>query len=60
MQQDYAARDIRFDERFVEIYTETAEGKLTVDYDRLHDTEPVIVWLARIICARRQSCCSAK
>jgi hypothetical protein len=25
----------------VEIYTEAGEGKLTVDYGRLHDTEPV-------------------
>jgi hypothetical protein len=25
--------------RFVEIYTETADGRLTVDYGRIHDTE---------------------
>jgi inward rectifier potassium channel len=40
-QKDYTSRDVRFDERFVEIYTETGDGKLTVDYGRLHDTEPV-------------------
>jgi inward rectifier potassium channel len=40
-QQDYNWRDIRFGERFVEIYTEHGGGKLTVDYGRLHDTEPV-------------------
>ena len=40
-QQDYTWRDVRFGERFVEIYTETGEGKLTVDYGRLHETEPV-------------------
>jgi inward rectifier potassium channel len=40
-QQDYSWRDIRFDERFVEIYTDHGGGKLTVDYGRLHDTEPV-------------------
>ncbi len=40
-QQDYSWRDIRFGERFVEIYTEHGGGKLTVDYGRIHDTEPV-------------------
>lgn len=40
-QQDYTWRDLRFGERFVEIYSEPAEGKLTVDFGRLHDTEPV-------------------
>jgi inward rectifier potassium channel len=38
--QDYTWRDIRFGERFVEIYTDEGGGKLTVDYGRLHDTEP--------------------
>src|SRR6266436_3140776 len=40
-QHDYTWRDIRFGERFVEIYTEHGGGRLTVDYGRLHDTEPV-------------------
>jgi inward rectifier potassium channel len=40
-QQDYTWRDVRFDERFVEIYTETGDGQLTVDYGRLHDTERI-------------------
>lgn len=40
-QQDYSARDFRFEHRFVEIYTEEGDGKLTVDYGRLHETEPV-------------------
>ena len=40
-QKDYSWRDVRFGERFVEIYTETGEGRLTVDYGRLHETEPV-------------------
>lgn len=39
-QQDYTWRDIRFGKRFVEIYTDNGEGRLTVDYGRLHDTEP--------------------
>jgi inward rectifier potassium channel len=40
-QHDYTWRDIRFGERFVEIYTDHGGGKLTVDYGRLHETEPV-------------------
>jgi inward rectifier potassium channel len=39
--RDYSASDIQFGHRFVDIYTETAQGKLTVDYARIHDTEPV-------------------
>lgn len=39
-QQNYTWRDVRFDERFVEIYTEHGDGKLSVDYGRLHETEP--------------------
>ena len=39
-QQDYTWRDVRFGERFVEIYTESGDGQLTVDYGRLHETEP--------------------
>lgn len=41
--RDYSWRDIRFGERFVEIYSEAGDGKLTVDYGRLHETEPVPV-----------------
>ena len=40
-QQDYTWSDVRFGERFVEIYTDHGDGRLTVDYGRLHDTEPV-------------------
>jgi inward rectifier potassium channel len=39
--QDYAWDDIRFGERFVDVYTELEGGRLTVDYGRLHETEPV-------------------
>jgi inward rectifier potassium channel len=39
--QDYTWRDVRFGERFVEIYTDHRDGRLTVDYGRLHDTERV-------------------
>jgi inward rectifier potassium channel len=38
-QRDYSWRDLLFGHRFVEIYTQE-EGRLTVDYGRLHDTEP--------------------
>jgi inward rectifier potassium channel len=40
-QKDYMVSDIQFGQRFVEIYTAHGDGKLTVDYGRLHDTEPV-------------------
>ena len=39
-QQDYTWRDVRFGERFVDIYTESGQGQLTVDYGRLNETEP--------------------
>src|SRR5438552_10329335 len=37
-QRDYTWRDIQFGYRFVEIYGQYDDGKLTVDYGRLHDT----------------------
>jgi inward rectifier potassium channel len=40
-QQTYTWRDVRFGERFVEIYSELKEGQITVDYGRIHHTEPV-------------------
>src|SRR5437868_8426632 len=40
-QKDYSWRDVRFGERFVEMYTEHGGGRLTVDYGRLHETEQV-------------------
>jgi inward rectifier potassium channel len=36
---DYSYDDILWNRRFVEIYTETDDGRLTVDYGRIHDTE---------------------
>jgi inward rectifier potassium channel len=41
--QDYSWEDIRFGERFVDVYTESENGRLTVDYGRLDETEPVPV-----------------
>ncbi|MEP6637052.1 MAG: ion channel [Acidobacteriota bacterium] len=40
-QRDYSWSDIRWGERFVDIYEELADGKLQVDYGRIHETEPV-------------------
>lgn len=40
-QQGYSWSEVRWDERFVDVYTETEDGKLTVDYGRLHETEPI-------------------
>ena len=40
--QDYTWRQVQFDQRFVEIYTDQADGRVTVDYGRLHETEPVV------------------
>ena len=39
---DYTYEDILWNRRFVEIYTETPDGRLTVDYGRIHDTEEVV------------------
>jgi inward rectifier potassium channel len=36
---DYLSDDILWNRRFVEIYTETNDGRLTVDYGRIHETE---------------------
>jgi inward rectifier potassium channel len=36
---DYSYDDILWNRRFVEIYTETPDGRLIVDYGRIHDTE---------------------
>ena len=38
----YDAEDVRFGERFVEIYGDDEQGPRRVDYGRLHDTEPVV------------------
>jgi inward rectifier potassium channel len=40
-QQDYSFSDVRWGERFVDMYEELADGRLQVDYGRIHDTEPV-------------------
>jgi inward rectifier potassium channel len=39
--RDYTWRQMRFGHRFVEIYNDIDSNRYTVDYGRLHDTEPV-------------------
>lgn len=41
-QHDYLWRDIQFGQRFAEIYTQSGDGQLTVDYGRLHETEEAL------------------
>lgn len=41
-QHDYSFADIRWGERFVDIYEEREGGQLQVDYGRIHDTEPAL------------------
>ena len=41
-QNGYLWSDVRFDHRFVEIYTDHPDGRLEVDYGRIHDTEPAV------------------
>lgn len=38
-QRDYSWEDIRFGEHFVEIYADHGDGRMTVDYARIHETE---------------------
>ena len=42
-QRDYTWRDVHFNQRFVEIYTDLDDHSMTVDYGRLHEIEPVPV-----------------
>jgi inward rectifier potassium channel len=37
---DYTWRDVRFGHRFAEIYSELPDGRMEVDYGRIHDIEP--------------------
>ena len=40
-QTGYIWSDVRFGQRFVEIYKDQDDGRLEVDYGRVHETEPV-------------------
>jgi inward rectifier potassium channel len=37
----YLAHEVLWDRRFVDVFTETKDGRLAVDYRRFHDTEPL-------------------
>ncbi len=39
--EGYLASEVRFGERFVEVYTESPDGRLFVDCERFHETEKV-------------------
>lgn len=43
MQQDYVWTDILFGKRFVEIYSDLDQNRMSVDYGRLHDVEDFAV-----------------
>ena len=45
--QDYAVEDVHFGERFVDVYTQLDDGRLTVDYGRLHETAPCVEDIGR-------------
>lgn len=38
-EQGYSWHDVRFGERFVEIYKDVEEGRIAVDYGRIHETK---------------------
>ncbi len=40
-QTGYIWSDVHFGRRFVEIYTDRDDGRLEVDYGRVHETEPI-------------------
>jgi inward rectifier potassium channel len=50
VQSDHGYRwhDVRFDERFCEMYVDQESGPMLVDYARLHDTEPMPVRPSRM------------
>ena len=37
----YTWKDVRVNHRFVEVYTQLDEHSMTVDYGRIHVTEPI-------------------
>lgn len=40
-QTGYIWSDVRFGQRFVEIYKDREDGRLEVDYGRVHETKPI-------------------
>jgi inward rectifier potassium channel len=37
----YLAHEILWDQRFADVFTQTADGRLAIDYHRFHDTGPI-------------------
>ena len=37
----YLAHEVLWDHRFVDVFTQTKDGRLAIDYRRFHDTEPL-------------------
>jgi inward rectifier potassium channel len=37
----YLAHEILWDQRFADVFTQTADGRLAIDYRRFHDTGPI-------------------
>lgn len=37
----YLAHEVLWDRRFADVFTETEDGRLAIDYRRFHDTEPI-------------------
>ena len=38
----YLAHEVLWDRRFVDVFTETEDGRLAIDYRRFHDTEQIV------------------
>jgi inward rectifier potassium channel len=37
----YLADEICWNRRFVDVFTQTGDGRLAIDYRRFHDTSPI-------------------
>jgi inward rectifier potassium channel len=37
----YLAQEVLWCHRFADVFTQTKDGRLAIDYRRFHDTEPV-------------------
>ena len=37
----YLVHEVLWDRRFADVFTQTEDGRLAIDYRRLHDTRPI-------------------
>jgi inward rectifier potassium channel len=37
----YLAHEVLWDRRFADVFTQTEDGRLAIDYRRFHDTRPI-------------------